>query len=47
MSPDDYENAVERMGLTETERKLTEFWPAPVAYGFHLARRKDRNGQRD
>jgi hypothetical protein len=44
---DDYEKALERMGLTEVEQKLTQFWPAPIAFGFHMARRRDNGGRRD
>lgn len=42
----DYEEAVEKMAFTETEKKATQGMPAPVAYGFVIAARKSNKGRK-
>jgi hypothetical protein len=45
--PEQYEFLLEKMGLSEAERKLTENMPKAVAYGYLTARRKANGGRRE
>lgn len=47
MLTDEYEFALEKMGLTNDEIKETEGFPVAVKYGYICAKRKANGGRRD